>query len=414
MTSRSLPEEVEGDSPAMEALMLSLAVQHGEHILDNATTLADGSLTWHRGFSVAFAPTPDAGLFNGRLGEAFLFAALAMATRESEYADVVDRILLPLRRILRRTNGATRIAENTGPGLYGIGSMLYGLVSIGIILDAPEYIDDARFATAHCPRYLTVGRAFDICGGTAGLLVGLLAVARTGCDIAVDLAIKCGDHLLAHRAIDPVSTHRAWQDSSGHVSAGFAHGSSGIAAALIGLFRLTGNSRLRDGVFEAFAFEHTLRVGTYGDWPDFRGQAGPWLCSWCHGAAGIGFARLATLDEAERCDENDVFDDLSKALQRSAMSAALSDGLCCGSAGRIDLLLEAGIRLDNPSLIRAAFHVANVCFADGSYRIPTARRAHEMPGLWQGLTGIAYTLLRLARPLSLPSILMFDTDWVRR
>jgi lantibiotic modifying enzyme len=84
------------------------------------------------------------------------------------------------------------------------------------------------------------------------------------------------------------------------------------------------------------------------------------------------------------------------------------DQLCCGVFGRVDFLLEAARRLGNPSLEDAARRMARRAIErahGGGFRV--APPEHE-PGLWQGLAGIGYELLRLSAPERFPSVLLLD------
>ena len=87
---------------------------------------------------------------------------------------------------------------------------------------------------------------------------------------------------------------------------GFAHGSSGMGLALI---ECGVHCRRRDwieGGLAAFRYEDRLFDADHHNWPDLReyGQRvadrspGPrrsFMVAWCHGAAGIGLARLRAL-----------------------------------------------------------------------------------------------------------------------
>src|SRR5438128_464713 len=97
-------------TPRMAALspadLTGLATSLGEKILANAIEAGDGSLTWGRGFDLSLQPTADSGLWNGRIGEALLFAALASCTGEERFRNAVERITFPLRSWLRTKSGA--------------------------------------------------------------------------------------------------------------------------------------------------------------------------------------------------------------------------------------------------------------------------------------------------------------------
>jgi lantibiotic biosynthesis protein len=81
---------------------------------------------------------------------------------------------------------------------------------------------------------------------------------------------------------------------------GLAHGGSGYAFALLELYSVA-----QDPVFlktgrGAFGYEDELFDSVSGNWPDLRpfnsgNEASRFVTAWCHGAAGIGLARLRAM-----------------------------------------------------------------------------------------------------------------------
>jgi lantibiotic modifying enzyme len=103
-------------------------------------------------------------------------------------------------------------------------------------------------------------------------------------------------------------------------------------------------------------------------------------------------------------------------LQTSPAKPA--DHLCCGEFGNLELFLEAGRRLNRPDWIALARQRGAACIAR-SERVEDGHRSgfHSnlgaceltfMPGLFNGLSGIGYQMLRLAAPQVAPSVLLWD------
>jgi lantibiotic modifying enzyme len=62
-------------------------------------------------------------------------------------------------------------------------------------------------------------------------------------------------------------------------------------------------------------------------------------CQWCHGAAGIGLARLAALAVL---DDREILAEIEAALKATrAAPTFFVDRVCRGNFGRIDFLLTA-------------------------------------------------------------------------
>src|SRR5262249_60602800 len=76
---------------------------------------------------------------------------------------------------------------------------------------------------------------------------------------------------------------------------GMCHGLAGFAYALASLAAARGREDFADAAAECIAFEDQSYDPARPNWPDLRAAGQPvWPCQWCHGAPGIGLARLAT------------------------------------------------------------------------------------------------------------------------
>jgi lantibiotic modifying enzyme len=89
------------------------------------------------------------------------------------------------------------------------------------------------------------------------------------------------------------------------------------------------------------------------------------------------------------------------------------DHLCCRNLGRVDVLLEAARRLRRRALgeaaPRRAAGLVRIADTAGSFQLfANLPRGVYNPGLFQGMAGIGYELLRLAAPEALPSILFLE------
>lgn len=384
-------------------------------LLGTAETEPDGALTWHRGYAVDLSPASDAGIFNGRIGEALFFSALFATTADPAHEEAALRAAQSLRAVVSDAELRERLLAQVGCGLTGVGSQVFALVRMSQFLNRPEILDDAAaLAEVLTPERVARDRRLDVFWGAAGAALGLLSLYdHTGSPAALERAVACGDHLLAKRGTDPETGLRAWATSEPALSTGFAHGSSGIAHALLRLHQASGEPRFYDAAIEAFAWERTLFREDVGDWPDTREQERPLISGWCHGAPGIALSRLTALYVLREEDEADVVHDLDRALTRTSEAPVqLADSLCCGNLGRLDILLEAGRMLENDSLVRQAYRMAEVVLLQVDQGAWVVSRPHEdgndlhvSGGLWQGLTGIAYTLLRLADPDRYPTLL---------
>ena len=108
-------------------------------------------------------------------------------------------------------------------------------------------------------------------------------------------ATKCGEHLLRQPRVGPEG-RRVWsgQGSPPHGLNGMSHGAAGFAYALTSLAAATGRDDFAKAAAECIAFENSSYDAARHNWPDLRAAGAPgWPCQWCHGAPGIGLARIA-------------------------------------------------------------------------------------------------------------------------
>jgi type 2 lantibiotic biosynthesis protein LanM len=298
-------------------------------------------------------------------------------------------------------------------GASGLGSVAYSLLHVSHLLDEPVLLEDARRVTDLITEdVIASDRALDVIGGAAGAILSLLALYEVRPDRRIlEQAMACGDHLIEARTATDASP-RAWATDEGLRATGFSHGSAGIAYSLLRLYEHTWDPRFLAAAKEAIAFEDTQYSPENRNWVDFREPGEPaYQWQWCHGAPGIGLARLGGLDVL---DTEQVREDIDLAVQTTLEFGVQGlDHPCCGNMGRAELLLSAGQRLARPELEEAAkanaWRVVSRAERTGGFILhPMLPREVYNPGFFQGTAGIGYQLLRMARPALLPSVLLWE------
>jgi len=197
---------------------------------------------------------------------------------------------------------------------------------------------------------------------------------------------------------------------------GFAHGAAGIAWALLELASQTGDNRFQTAALGGIHYERSLFSVEAGNWPDLRLrdsdsddkslEAPPFALAWCHGAPGIGLSRLCSL---RHIDDGATRDEIDTALKTTLNQGfGLNHSLCHGDLGNLEFLLQASQMLNDPywvvQLNRLTAMILESIQRDGWLcGVPLGV---ETPGLMTGLAGIGYELLRLAKPASVPSVLV--------
>jgi type 2 lantibiotic biosynthesis protein LanM len=352
------------------------------------------------------------GLSDGISGIAFFLAALAQVTGDASYARLASAAVQPLHRLVRE-EGKRLICEMGLGAALGSGSIVYALTRLSQLLDEPELLVDAQAAAnLITPDLIAEDHLLDVFVGTAGTLLGLLALHEASpAQNLLDRAVWCGEHLLHTRTLS-IAGCRVWPTMGGRHTSGFSHGSAGIVYALLRLYALTGDASLLEAAREGLLYEDHALVYERGNWAEEAGKERlEFGFSWCHGAPGIGLARIGGLP---MLDTASIRRDIDVALQTTQQIGVTGpDTLCCGSCGRIEFLLTAARQLDRPELAETAMRVAEQMLSRAEQRGEFSYGSVlpwwiARPHLFHGTAGIGYTLLRLAQPDVLPCLLLWE------
>jgi lantibiotic modifying enzyme len=265
-------------------------------------------------------------------------------------------------------------------------------------------VDRARAHAELLPDAVAVDEWFDVTTGMAGAIEPMLRLAaRTGERRWLDLADDIGDRLAAAARIE--DGRACWPNAKGPQGlGGFSHGSSGIGWALNRLAEATGRDEHRELAAAAFAFEDGLWSPADGGWLDLR--PGTLVThAWCNGSAGIGLAAADGL-------RTDGLASRHRRVLAGAAAACWSDlgwthTLCHGDFGNRDLLQAA---------VEAEVAPPKLTMAELDARLLTSLERHgpvcDVPGaafppaLFNGISGIAYQLLRMHPDSDVPSVLL--------
>ena len=228
----------------------------------------------------------------------------------------------------------------------------------------------------------------------------------------LERAARCGAHLLAQPRLGPQG-RRSWPipGTDGKMLNGMSHGASGFAYALAALAAATGRDDFAEAAAECTAFEDSSYDSEHRNWPDLRASQTHWPCQWCHGATGIGLARLGISKRRGALTEQADIENAVAGVQLNVPTPV--DTLCCGTLGGIEFLCEAGGALERGDLRDTAAQrllaVVERAGATGDYRWNNGKRQFNL-GLFRGLAGVGYTLLRQAAEPNtpLPNVLIWE------
>ncbi|NJO62787.1 MAG: type 2 lantipeptide synthetase LanM [Richelia sp. RM2_1_2] len=407
-------------SPIVKEKLVQQAIAIAEDMQKRAVYASDGSVWW-----MGMQYIPDArqlqprplgyDLYDGCAGVALFLSALAKISGNKEFRDLALSALQPTRNLWQSydTELKDKLIREFGIGAgKGNGSIIYTLVRCSQFLDEPTLLEDAqKLVSLLTHGDVTSDREFDLVSGTAGLIVGLLALYDATQDSQIlELAKSCGYHLINNR-ITSKTGFLTWATVGGKPLTGIAHGAAGIAYALLRLSTVVLEPMFWQAAEEAIAYEGSMFSSQAKNWLDLRSERQVFGTSWCNGAPGIGLARLGSLSIL---DNQAIRQDIEVALQTTQKIGLHNiDHLCCGNLGYAELFLSAGLKLEKKELIevaqKQAAYVVNCAEKTGYFQIfPGNSRGVYNPGFFQGMAGIGYQLLRLAYPQELPSVLLWE------
>jgi lantibiotic modifying enzyme len=295
--------------------------------------------------------------------------------------------------------------------------VLYALTNISVLLDEPALIEDAiQVSRLFTDELISADKTLDVIAGSAGGILSLLALYRhTQSKEVLAKAIRCGEHLLKTPRMGEEG-RRSWigLGMGDNILNGISHGAAGFELALSSLSIASGRQDFMEAAKECYAFEASNYDSEEHNWPTLKDDQdgkpmNTWVCQWCHGAAGIGLSRIGSVKFG--ADFNSVAEDIKNATVCVKDNwPNRIDTLCCGTMGSIEFLNEAGQLLSNQDISSLANQRLAEIFsarqANGDYSWPVGGTEFNL-GLFRGLSGVGYTLLRRLNP-NLPNVLIWE------
>jgi type 2 lantibiotic biosynthesis protein LanM len=355
-------------------------------------------------------------LYSGAAGIALFLAYLGAVMGEERSTTLARSALKTIRHFVTQKK---KHAHLNSIGIFsGMGSYIYLLSHLGTLWHEPALYEEAEEIVKLLPVVIAREKSFDVIGGSAGCIAALYSLyAVAPSDDILTCAGLCGDHLLA--CAQPMAKGIGWSVKDGEPPlTGLGHGAAGMALNLLRLFKLTKEQRFKHGALAAIEYERNLFSSIAQNWPDLRPepassgapagnkQEQKYMVAWCHGATGIGLARIGALDIL---DTPEIREEIDVALRTTLREGfGLNHSLCHGDLGNLDLLLMAA-RMPGKEEYQQAIDRISAMLLDSIDRqgwVTGVPLGVETPGLMVGLAGIGYGLLRLAASEQVPSVLL--------
>jgi hypothetical protein len=365
---------------------------------------------------LSFKTTID--IFNGNSGIALYFIALFEYSGKKEDLQIAEDIM---RKVLK----SEELLKPRSFGFYtGLTGVIYTCIRLYELNKKKRYLNIAlRLSQINRKNIIEHTAKADLLSGYSGsLFVFTLLYHHLKSDAILTMIKQLVNRLVQEARISETGLKWDYNRSKSAFDslAGFSHGASGIAYALMQV----GNYFKNDGLIylaeQALQYEMQYFHQESNNWLDLRlgsyrlglPDAHKWdlktflpemknVNSWAHGAAGIGLSRLY----AWQISKNPVY----FAQCRAAMNRCLSDlekmdradfSLCSGYSGMIPFLLrfqELGRKDLSKALWSIVERASHQYEREGSYNTYISAGSVDF-GLLSGKAGIGYMLLQLLNP----------------
>ncbi|HET8843789.1 MAG TPA: type 2 lanthipeptide synthetase LanM, partial [Ktedonobacteraceae bacterium] len=343
-------------TPVTRERLLEEACAIGEHLCRRAITSED-MVVWMSPRLVTksgeWAPrTVGIDWYDGISGIALFLGYLGHITGEQKYKSLARLAVQSIRfKIEQYANRSRKI----GAILFVASrSAIYLFTHLGVLWNDGALLREAEMLVNQIPALIAQDKQLDIISGTAGVIVSLLGL-HTFVPSAriIEVAQLGGEHLLAQAR--QMKQGRGWYTiSESPPLTGFSHGAAGIAYSLFWLAAVSKDARFYAMALESLAYERSLFSAEQNNWPDLRyiGQSESQIANatlnfhhhWCHGAPGIGLARLASLPYL---NDGLVHEEIQAALKTTLTeSFGHNHSLCHGDFGNLEILLMASQTID--------------------------------------------------------------------
>ncbi len=407
---------------------LNQALDIGEHLADLMVTHLDKPVWFdvtlldaeHR---ISGLKPMGLALYEGLSGMLMFFAHLSHLSDSQPMSKIRDQLLTRINQAVDKHIGLLN-KELGSAAFTGWPGLVYLYLCLAKLYRDDHYLDYANRLITEFADDLSQPNSFDVIGGVCGTLLVLCQWDQSGNHPQAKVLIRQLADWLVASAVEQ-KTGVAWADDSseGQALTGFAHGTSGVILALIDAAIALQEPAYLETAQQALAYEDSWFSEQQKTWLDPRAEHKTdddeygSVYAWCHGAPGIGLAKVTAARRLEASSlNNEVLLNSLKTGARCAAEATLAHGfggshtLCHGDLGNLEVVMAVADYLQDRTMQQQAQQMS-IRVLEGiqhnSYRCGGAA-GRELLSLMLGLAGIGYGLLRLHSPDQVPSVLLLE------
>jgi hypothetical protein len=417
--------------------LLAEAVRLGDELLDNAIYHDEG-LSWQCIYSSDGTPilVENETIYNGTCGIVIFLLELYQQTDDESYMTAAKQGMRWVEAY------CTANPASTYALLTGRLSVSFTFLRMYHITADQQYLDkalsNARLVSSSLDYNIT-----DLLNGISGILLGLLHLYAASKAAWILPQIDAFIGQLLKKAFHG-KQGLYWDRSSSNIHGlcGFSHGASGLGFVFLEIGHFFKNEAFYWVAEQTFLYESQYYSPTCNNWIDWRRgiykeeierefrqayqnanlpffTTGNYMNAWCHGAAGIGLARLRAYELQPKNEYLHEVEMALKATKGTDVNSPLisSYTLCHGSGGNAELFLEAFRILKDEQYLDLAGTIAQKALLSHQMShlyLCGSNCPGEDTSLFLGNAGIGYFYLRLLQPLKVPSVLAPILDTVAK
>ncbi|MFP9131269.1 type 2 lanthipeptide synthetase LanM family protein [Niallia sp. BSM11] len=338
-------------------------------------------------------------LYKGNSGIALFLAYLAKTTQDNKYKEAAKQTIKPSLDLLKSLDDQPDIPLDLG-AFTGISGIIYSVFHIGNILEIDEYKELAYSQSEYLVRNIQLNNKFELISGSAGALGTLISMYENTCEDNKKEQLITRAKIVAKHIVKNVTRYNnflLWGSiEEKDAYTGFAHGSSGITAALARYYKYNRDPEIEEVIKSAIEFENSLFSTKENNWKmniDKHAHA----IAWCHGAPGILLNRAILLKHGFEVTPT-ISKDIEHALH-STMNlgfGAATYVLCHGDTGNLGAIYQLAAATNDEELRNKCDSFLENLF--NNYIIDNwddnVFRSVNIYGLMTGLSGLGYFLLK--------------------
>ncbi|NRT74871.1 type 2 lanthipeptide synthetase LanM family protein [Clostridium beijerinckii] len=246
---------------------------------------------------------------------------------------------------------------------------------------------------------LNIEYSIDWLSGRSGLIQCMLnAYDVIGDEKYLELSKKMGQDII----------ERLSNTKYENLIGGMSHGASGISFSLFKLGAYTNEDSFTKEAIKLLEFDRSFFDKEKNVWIDKRKDVNKPAYNWCHGSIGIGMSRLMM---QKYYKDEEMEKEIKLALKYAKDIIKHDDCLCHGNMGDVDFLLQCYEYMKDPEILEIINKKVENIFlfkqSENHFRVK-ALPALTSIGMFTGICGIGYELLRVLEPNKVPSVLTLE------